>query len=80
MKIYAIYDRAAELYGTPYYQTNDAVAIRNTKNGINHGEGDVHMTPSDYELWRLADFNDETGEITMEKERIARCEELAERK
>lgn len=64
-QIYAIYDNCGEMFVKTFENVNDKLAIR-----------DFEMTvveqphKNDYELWRLADFNDVSGDIISNKKRL----------
>lgn len=54
-RIYTIFDYAAEVAGPPFVAVNDAVASRQFKMLLK----DV-LDVSDYKLWLLGTYNDET--------------------
>jgi len=61
--IYSIKDTKIG-YMKPFYTHNDAVALRDFENAVNDKQVNiVNQNKDDMELWRLGDFNDETGEI-----------------
>lgn len=76
MKLYSIYDRGSESYNQLFQQPTDAAAIRIIKNEMAQGDSMLAKHATDFELWRLAEFNQETGAITESKERVVRCEAL----
>lgn len=45
---------------------NEEVAIRQYKTILKDKNTEIAMFPEDYELWKVADFNTITGEITPE--------------
>ena len=54
-------------YMQPFYQNNEAVAVRNFSNAINSPQlNNINQNLEDMELWKLGAFDDQTGEITSE--------------
>ena len=48
----------------PFYQANNAVAIRAFTNAVNDEKvNNINQNADDMELWLLGTFNDETGVI-----------------
>lgn len=59
--IFAIWDKIAGRYSLPLVQINKAMAERYFDNVIKNGD---NMTePTDFELYILGEYNQETGEI-----------------
>jgi hypothetical protein len=61
---YSIYDRKAKFYSTPFLQVNNEVAIREFHDLVADETLAPFKHPEDYELFLLAMFNDQTGDIT----------------
>lgn len=76
MKLSALYDRATEAHAAIMTTRTRAEAIRSFKEACKNPETPIHQNPSDYELWELGEYNEETGEITPNKERLARAEDI----
>lgn len=72
----ALYDRATEAYAPIMTVHTRGEAIRSFKNEVNNTQSPIAQHPSDYELWQLGIYNDQTGEITKDMERIARAEDF----
>lgn len=64
--VYAIYDKKAVLYKSPYLSHNEDVAIRMFGNAVNGAESELSAYPEDFDLYRLAHFNDEDGTYNNE--------------
>lgn len=63
-KLYSIRD-CKSCYGLPYCQINDGVACRDFQQRI-AGQSDVAMPfSSDFSLYCVGSFDDETGKLTM---------------
>ena len=60
LSMYSIYDTIAEVFHKPFTSHNDADASRAFTQAIDNNEA----TKEDYVLYRVADWNDATGEIT----------------
>jgi hypothetical protein len=62
--IYALFDKKSEEYGMPVYSHNDKTAqhaILSTM--LKHPGDDLAQFPADYILYRIGQYNTETGEI-----------------
>jgi len=76
-KICAIYDARIEAFGNPMGVNHTGAAMRSFADEVNRKapENGFYNHPEDYDLWYIADYNDETGEfIPLEngKQRLAR--------
>lgn len=78
MKIFSIKDRASEHFNQPFFQHTAAAAIRIIKNEMRQENSMLAAHPSDFELWELGTFDDQTGQLTNEHTRVARLEDLKE--
>lgn len=57
-KLYAVYDKVAEVYNPPFVATTDTSAFRSLRQAT---ENDPNKC--DYELKKIADYDSETGLI-----------------
>lgn len=71
----ALYDRATEAYAPIMTVHTRGEAIRSFKNECNNPQSPINQHPSDYELWQLGEYDDQTGMIVSTHERIARAED-----
>jgi hypothetical protein len=77
---YAVYDRKAEIYSTPFLEVTDGTAIRALQEAVRQGEHQFAKHPSDYSLHRLGTFEDTTAEIVVEeKKKIIEVETLGDK-
>ena len=67
MKVYSIYDMAAGAYLPPFFQKNDAMAIRLFEGMVNDGQSLFFQSPGDFSLHGLGEFDEETGMFTQDK-------------
>lgn len=82
----AVRDTAAQLYLQPFFVRHANEALRDFKGTVNAADRNnvISGHPSDFELWQLALFDDETGtfyindENQQVRERIARAADLKE--
>lgn len=74
MKIVCLYDKVAEVFGTPVFTASVGTAVRSFGDEINKTDGNqLALHPSDYELILLGDFSSETGDFELRpREVIAR--------
>lgn len=66
--IYAIKDTKIG-FMNPFYSHNNQTAVRSFTNGANDTiKNEINTNPEDKELWRVGEFDDQTGEIKAEIE------------
>lgn len=63
----AIYDRALGAFLRPFCAPSEAIAIRGFQDEINRVDSELNKHPGDYELHRLASWDDESGEFQNDK-------------
>lgn len=69
MKFYAVQDLLTERFMNPALSESDAVAIRQFRSHLNN----IPLwrdNSSDYDLWCLGSYDDETGKITPDMHKI----------
>lgn len=71
----ALYDRATESYAPVMTVNTRGEAIRSLRDAMRDPQAPIARHPSDYELYMVGEYNDQTGEITPKKELIARAED-----
>lgn len=59
-----MYDSVARVYSPPFYMASQNVAIRAFALAANTPDSKVGLHPSDYSLFQLGEFDDETAELT----------------
>lgn len=75
--IVAVYDRVTEAYGPLMVVNTRAEAKRSMREAMKDPENAMAKNPSDYELWQLGEYNDQTGQIgAIGVERLERAEDL----
>lgn len=78
MKVYAIYDRAVEAYGQPFFVKSQGQAVRSFKDECENKESQFNKHPNDYDLYHIGEYNEETGELQAKMpERVARATDYA---
>lgn len=73
--IISLYDRGAEYFRPAAAIRTRGEAIRGLRDQANNPETEIGSHPTDYELWQVGEFDDQTGEITPIKELISRAED-----
>jgi hypothetical protein len=63
VKIYSVKDLKAETFAQPWFQRNDALAMRAFGQIVENPETDWHKWHEDYSLYSIGEFNTETAEI-----------------
>ncbi len=75
----SLYDRATEAYAPIMTVNTRNEAIRSFREAVNDPQTPINRNPTDYELYVLGQYNDETGSITPNApELIARAEDYTE--
>jgi len=73
----SLYDRATEAYAPIMTVHTRNEAIRSFRQAVNDPQTPIHGNPTDYELYHVGTFNDETGEITpIAPELLGRAEDF----
>jgi hypothetical protein len=63
LKMYVVHDSKAGLYNKPFYEVNNAVAMRGFEDAVRSGETNLSRYPQDYDLYLVGEFNEDTAEI-----------------
>lgn len=63
INIYAIYDEKTDAFATPFFVTNDDIAIRSIKDVLLSPDHQFHHYPLDFHLYRLGTYFPNTGAI-----------------
>lgn len=68
-KICVVYDRIAQIYGVPNFTNSKGSTIRAFTDMINKPEenNQFYQHPDDYDMYYLGEFDDATGEFTVEE-------------
>ncbi|WNK14874.1 MAG: nonstructural protein [Microvirus sp.] len=80
--IVAVKDRAIDAYMNPFTVQHTNAACRAFQDEVNRDKSEMNQHPEDYELYKLAEYNEETGEIDPIRppERLARAQDLITQK
>lgn len=62
-KLYSVFDKKAAVYCAPFLAHNMASAIRDLSRAANDPQSVVGQYPSDYELYEVGDWDENTGVI-----------------
>ena len=62
-KVFSIRDRAADLFGRPFYTNTNGSAVRSFTDEINRNNPDNALSahPEDFDLYLLGEFDDSDG-------------------
>lgn len=64
LKIYSIFDSAANAYTSPFFMHNDALALRAFEDNVNaNNENNIAAHPDQFTLFNLGEFDDSNGTI-----------------
>lgn len=72
----AVRDSATESYNRPFFVQHPAQAVRSFSDECNNKESDMFRHAQDYELWLIGTFDDSTGFMASNPERLARAVDL----
>ena len=65
--LYSVLDKKANVFTMPFHQLNDEVAIRTMTDCVNTPNHNYQLNPDDYALYKVGEFEDETGFINPDK-------------
>lgn len=74
MNVYSLFDRKVKLFGQLVLERNDFALQRGLVDSL-RGSPDTLLAkhPEDFDLYRVGDFNDETGELTSSTRLLVCC-------
>lgn len=64
-EIYTIYDAKAKIFNKPFHQHNEEVALRTARTLLDDHSSDIAKHPSDFILYRLGTYDDDTGSFSL---------------
>lgn len=65
---YSIKDAKANVFSAPFFSINDQVAQRSFEQASSDSNTTISQNPQDFSLYRLATFDDQSGELHPEKQ------------
>lgn len=65
LQIFAVYDKAVDLYMPPIFLRSEAEAVRALRVTMN-GDHSFSQSPADYALFHLGAFDESSGDFTRE--------------
>lgn len=74
--IVAIKDVATLSFAAPVAVPHVAVAVRSVQQEASSSDSQMGKYPAEFELWQVAEFDVETGEVTAKLERVAQVSAL----
>lgn len=63
LQVFSLYDEKAKAFNTPQYMAHKGEAIRALQTTLDQKESMIAKYPADYSLFKLGDFETNTGEI-----------------
>lgn len=70
LKSFSVYDAAVAAFLPPFFMPSDAVAIRVFADCCQDGAHAFCRNPSDYTLFRIGEFDDASGDFTMDQDAL----------
>lgn len=65
MKVFCVYDSAAEAYALPFFQKSTGEAVRGFSTAAKDPQSQLSKHPADFTLFEIGEYNELTGEISM---------------
>lgn len=72
-KVFSIYDKKSKLYNQPFMDVAIGPAERNFRMLVNDGKSIPGQFPDDFELYYIADYQEETGSYKSLEEKVRVC-------
>lgn len=80
MKLYSIRDRLVGYYMQPFAAHTDHQVLAAVATQVNAEDNNaIAQAPHQFEIWSLAEIDDETGKVTARSEYICDCHTLIRR-
>lgn len=67
VKVFAIWDAKAKLFGFPFCLINEGVAVRMFTEIVNDKKSQESKYPTDYALYVIGEYDQATGEVLSDK-------------
>jgi len=67
LQIFILRDIKAVAFGRPFFETSKGVALRSIGDELKNPQSGIAKHPSDYELYHLGEYTDDTGTITCKE-------------
>ncbi len=64
MSVFSVLDAKTRAFMMPFYSHTIASALRTFSDATKDPASLMHQHPSDFQLWLIGEFDDQTGEIT----------------
>lgn len=74
--VFAIYDAQTKLYMRPFYARTLGEAERSFRLAVENPDSDWAKTPADFSLFRVGEFDDESGKLFSEVAPVQVCTAL----
>lgn len=70
--VVAVKDRALDAFMRPFCTPTLGAAIRSFQDEVNRKDSELNKHPEDYDLWHIADWDDNSGDFkTIKPQQIA---------
>lgn len=67
MKVFSIFDKAANIFNNPFFAPTEVHATRSFAIEVNRNEQSaIAFAPQDFSLYRIGSFDDQTGNLIPE--------------
>jgi len=67
VQLYAIFDTCSGIYEKPFFHNADDAVKREFQDVVNEKDHAINKHPEHYSLWRLGNFDNNTGKVIDEK-------------
>ena len=77
--VVAVFDRAAQIFGRPFFVQASGQAIRSFTDEVNRTDserGEFARHPDDFDLWQLAVYDDSLGQFQDAQKMLVRGKDV----
>lgn len=78
-KVFAVFDRKIATYNSPFCVPHLGLAHRSFEDAVNDTSTQLNKYPSDFSLWQVATFDDETAKYESALAHIVDADDLIKR-
>ncbi len=79
VELYSVKDTKLGKFCTPFTAPNDEIAKRMLQSTIMAGGNNIAQFPEDFQLFKLGNYDEDTGELTTENKFLANATEFVKK-
>lgn len=70
LKVFSVYDSKVQCYAQPFMLRSKGEALRGWQDAVNDQTTNLYRHSGDFSLFEIAEFDDQTGVITMHQAKV----------